>query len=74
MGLSLARPRGRHAKSDERMQDSEEPMSPESNVGEEFIEGKSYSLGLGERLEMLRALRADLDVDIQAVERTMEIM
>lgn len=49
-------------------------MSPESTVGEEVVDEKSNSLGLSERLEMLKALRADLDVDIQAVERTMEIM
>lgn len=56
------------------MQDSDEPMSPENVVGDEVVEERSDSSGLSERLQMLRALRKDLDADIQAMERTMEIM
>lgn len=48
-------------------------MSPESVVSGDRIEGRSGNIGLGERLERLLKLRADVDADIQAVERTMEI-
>ncbi|KUJ19197.1 uncharacterized protein LY89DRAFT_731613 [Mollisia scopiformis] len=59
-----------------RTESTDEIASPVSEVGEGRDMGQSQNnvQGIGERLEMLRRLRADLDIDIQALERTVEIL
>lgn len=57
----------------ERGDDTDEPLSPESVASGDGFEGRSENLVLVERLERLLRLRAGIDADIQAVKRTMEI-
>jgi len=60
--------------SEDRDEEMGEPMSPDSVVSGGEVEGRSKSQGPAEKLEMLRKMRADIDADIQTLERTMEIL
>lgn len=72
--MSVRPSRLRRSKTEERTDESDDPMSPKSAVDEDMVEEKSQSVKLNERLEALRALRDNIDADILAVERTMEIL
>ncbi|KAE8447940.1 hypothetical protein EG329_010012 [Mollisiaceae sp. DMI_Dod_QoI] len=52
----------------------DEPASPESAISGEGVEVRTQSQLVRQRLDELRATRAVLDDDIQALERTVEIM
>ncbi len=60
--------------SEDRSRIVDEPASPESVVSGEGVEGRSQSQLVRQRLDELRATRAVLDDDIQALERAVEIM
>jgi hypothetical protein len=63
-----------YRESEEGSEDTAEPMSPDSVLSGVTIDERSRNQRVQEKLEMLRAMRAEIEADIQAIERAEEIL